>query len=234
MKRAFSFLLALLAAALCACSAPNAEYGGIAAACEKHAGAHDVKAKFRLNMTFEDGAYTLLFSQGNYEAELGDDVYVSVKASQNYLGRPSALEAEYKDGVYSATGETVAPSDFFGQLLFVQPFVPDEKFISSVREVSTGSGTGAVFALRDAFDLLFPLLGEDIYEIAMIKKPRRELASVSGAELTVIPGGTSGVAAMTLNFTLTLADTPPYVPGGADRQDDYMIDIKVEYTVSFE
>ena len=56
---------------------------------------------------------------------------------------------------------------------------------------------------------------------------------ISSASMSV-PMTTGGIAGMTLNFKLILADTPPYVPGGADRQEDYTFEIAVEYTASFE
>ncbi|MBQ6043203.1 MAG: hypothetical protein IJL41_03575 [Clostridia bacterium] len=235
MKRITVMLLVFaLLFALGACSA-DADYGEARISCAAQAQKADFSARFRLNMTFEQGTYTLLFSQGEYTARRGEDgVYVRVKASQNYLGGPSALDTEYKDGVYGATGEEMTESEFFGQLLFLQPFVPDEKYINSVKEVSTGSGKGYTFELRDATDLLFPFLGESIYSVAMLDKPRRDLTDIRSAYLTLIPDPSGGIAGMTLNFRLVLADTPPYVPGGADRQEDYTFEIAVEYTASFE
>ena len=234
MKRVTVLLLvSVLLLALCACSA-DADYTGVRACCAAQAEKTSFTAAFRLNMTFENGTYTLLFSQGEYSASRGaNGAYVSVKASQNYLGEPSALDAEYKDGVYGATGEEMTESEFFGQLLFLQPFVPEDKYISSVKEVSTGSGKGYVFELQDATGLLFPFLGESIYSVALLDKPRRDLTNIHSATLTLIPDPSGGIAGMTLNFKLILADTPPYVPGGADRQEDYTFEIAVEYTASF-
>ncbi len=235
MKRFVSALALMLAISLCACGGRNADYSALIKACEKHAQKESFTASYRLNMTFEDGANTLLFSQGTYHAELGGGApYVTVKASQNYLGTPSAVDAEYKDGVYSATGEAITKENFFGQLLFVQPFVPDARFIKSAKAVSSGGGDGVIFELKNAYDLLFPLIGEDIYDLARIYKPRRELTSISSAYITLIPASDGSAASMTVNFVLRVADTPPYVPGGGDAQDDYTLDIKTEYTVSFE
>lgn len=235
MKRFVSALALMLALALCACGGRNADYSALIKACEKHAQKESFTASYRLNMTFEDGANTLLFSQGTYHAELGGGApYVTVKASQNYLGTPSTVDAEYKDGVYSATGEAITKENFFGQLLFVQPFVPDSRFIKSAKAVSSGGGDGVIFELKNAYELLFPLIGEDIYDLARIYKPRRELTSISSAYITLIPASDGSAASMTVNFVLRVADTPPYVPGGGDAQDDYTLDIKTEYTVSFE
>ena len=235
MKRFVSALALMLAISLCACGGRNADYSALIKACEKHAQKESFTASYRLNMTFEDGANTLLFSQGTYHAELGGGApYVTVKASQNYLGTPSAVDAEYKDGVYSATGEAITKENFFGQLLFVQPFVPDAKVIKSAKAVSSGGGDGVIFELKNAYDLLFPLIGEDIYDLARIYKPRRELTSISSAYITLIPASDGSAASMTVNFVLRVADTPPYIPGGGDAQDDYTLDIKTEYTVSFE
>ncbi len=227
-------LIAAAALALCACTAPAAEYGHVTSACAAHAQKDAFSAAFRLNITFENGTHTLLFSQGNYEASTENGVYVRVKAAQNYLGEPSSLDAEYKDGVYGATGEQMTPDRFFGQLLFAQPFVPESAYIASVKEASTGSGRGVVFELKDATGLLFPYLGESIYSAAMINKPRPELTAVKDGVLTLVPGPDGGIAFMTLNFKLILADTPPYVPGGADNQDEYTLELSVEYAVSFE
>lgn len=235
MRRRLTALAVILALALCACGGRNADYSALIKACDKHAQKESFTASYRLNMTFEDGANTLLFSQGTYHAELGGGApYVKVKASQNYLGTPSAVDAEYKDGVYSATGEEITKENFFGQLLFVQPFVPDEKYIKSSKAVSSGGGSGVVFELKDPYDLLFPLIGEDIYDLARIYKPRKELTSISSAYITLIPSADGSAASMTVNFVLRVADTPPYVPGGGDMQDAYTLDIKTEYTVSFE
>ena len=235
MKRRLTALAMVLALILCACVSADADYTALYSACANHAQKTAFSASYRLNMTFEDGANTLLFSQGTYDADFSKDPpYVKVKASQNYLGTPSAVDAEYKDGVYSATGEAIPEENFFGQLLFVQPFVPEEKYIISAKAVSSGNGSGVIFELKDAYGLLFPLIGEDIYDLARIYKPRKELTEISSAYITLIPSSDGSVASMTVNFMLRVADTPPYVPGGGDAQDAYTLDIKTEYTVNFE
>lgn len=245
MKRVL-FAFALCAAILlAACGETFADSASIISACEKHAAKQTYSAKFRLNMTFENGQHTLVFSQGSYTADLsGGTPYVKVSASQNYLSNPSAVEGVYENGVYRVydpyAGEEAGVSEyelskteFFGQILFMQPSVPDDKYIKSSKAVKTAVGEGVCYELKDATELLLPLLGESIYDLALIKKPKRELTEALSASLTLVPSET-GVYSMTLNFSLRLADTPPYVPGGGDLQEDYTLYVDAEYTVTYE
>ena len=245
MKRVL-FAFALCAAILlAACSETFADSTSVVSACEKHAEKRSYTAKFRLNMTFENGQHTLVFSQGSYTADLsGTAPYVKVNASQNYLSTPSAMEGVYENGVYrvydpyagddaEVTEYVLNENEFFGQILFMQPTVPEDKYIKSSKAVNTAVGEGVCYELKDATELLFPLLGESIYDLALLKKPKRELTEVLSASLTLIPSET-GVYSMTLNFSLRLADTPPYVPGGGDLQEDYTLYVSTEYTVTYE
>ena len=244
MKRVFAFLCALAALFTWSCGGSSVNLDALRESCAFHAQKTGYTAKFRLNMTFENGENTLLFSQGSYDVVYENGApRVTARASQNYLSAPSAMEGIYSGGIYRVTrpgsdgseGEIeMAPERFFGQLTYLQPFVPDEKYIKSVKEVQTGIGAGVTLTLKDAFDLLYPTLGDGVYELAKINQPKYELAELFDAELTLVPSDEGGIASMTLVFTLRVADTPPYVPGGGDRQDLYTLDIRTEYTVSFE
>lgn len=202
-------------------------------------------ATFRLNVLLEDSRETFMFAQGNYDVSPpapGEKTQsVSSVLAQTLLGAPYGVKAEYKNGVLSTTidgsvtNESLDEKDFFTQIIYVKPFLPENTniYIKGIDDLVTASGKGYAVFLKNAGEILFPLIGEDIYTLATFKNPKRGDMAVTDAKMTFVFDG-GELSGMTVIFTLTLYDTPPYVPnGGGVDKDDYKLTLLVDYSVLF-
>lgn len=246
-KPAVSFLLAVL---LCFVSCGKSyDYGADEAVIKKISDgcgyvslSTSYNALFRLNMLFSEDDTTLMFAQGNYSAYFTEKFpNVTASMTQTVLGTHSAVQVSYKDGICTTTTDDV-PSDeemtadeFFGRIIYVKPFIPGFEYIEGIDEISTAAGNGYKVYLKNAEDVLYPLIGNGIYSLAMIKSPQYDLMNIKDANISYTIDENSGeVTTMTILFTLYIYDTPPYVPNGGEvNLEDYTLDIKVDYTVIF-
>lgn len=196
------------------------------------------EASFRLNMTFSDENATLLFAQGNYTADFSSgSAVVNATMSQVALGSASAVTVNYAEGkAETVTGsdrmtEEIAEDEFFGRIIYTKPFIPNDESISSTEMISTALGKGCKAQIKSAEGILFRLVGEGIYSLAGVTKPKKDMTEIYDGEITYIYGE-SGITNMTVSFVLHLVQTPPYVPNGMEPEYDY-IDIKVDFTVNY-
>lgn len=189
--------------------------------------------KFVLNVRFGDELTTLLFSMGDYTA---DSSSLSAKLTQTVLGTASAVTLEYADGVCAVTtdGETTSSERAADELLttlpYTRPFLPPD--IADVKTSSDGSGTLYTVESRgDDSEKLFSLFGDGIYAMSLIKTPRKEKMHCENAVYTYrVSDG--AVTYFGLSFTMYLYDTPPYVPGVAQNEDDYTLELFVDFNVT--
>jgi hypothetical protein len=197
---------------------------------------------FRLNMLFSEDDSTLMFAQGNYSAYFTEKFPdVNAKMTQTILGTSSAVQVSYKDGVCTTTtdgvpaDEEMTADEFFGRIIYVKPFIPGSEYIEGIDDISTAAGKGYKVYLKNTEDVLYPLIGDGIYSLAMIKSPQYDLMNIKDANISYTIDENSGeVTTMTMSFTLYIYDTPPYVPnGGKINLEDYTLDIRVDYTVTF-
>lgn len=246
MKRqALLFLIVLVLLVSCSKGYDHGADEGIISslkdACDKVTSSDSYKAKsFRLEMTFSEEDVTLMYAHGYYEVDLsGDTPYVSATMTQTVLGASSGVKVEYKNGISTTTVDGVIYSgsvdeeEFFGKMIFVKPFVPEKGYITGIDNLDTAEGKGYKVYLKNPKDLLFPLIGMDIYETAMIANPNHELMNIKNASISYIIDAGS-VKSMTIAFKLYLYETPPYIPGRDVNLEDYMLEIGVNYNVIFQ
>jgi hypothetical protein len=131
--------------------------------------------------------------------------------------------------------EEMTADEFFGRIIYVKPFIPSSGYIEGIDDISTAAGKGYKVYLKNAGDVLYPLIGNGIYSLAMIKSPQYDLMNIKEANISYTIDENSGkITTMTMSFILYLYDTPPYIPnGGKTNLEDYTLDIRVNYTVSY-
>lgn len=201
----------------------------------------EYSADFCLNMRAKGLEKVLFFSQGNYgvtNSESGKKL--DAKMSIVSLGLSAESTASWENGVMtSVTAGTEVKSEMtenelFGTMIYVKPFVPDDKYISGCEKLTTGAGSGVAVKLKNAVDILYPLLGEDVFDLASIYKPRCDMTKAENAEIIyTLNGGV--ITGMKISFTLKVYDTPPYVPGGNDPDpEDYALKIEVSFNVEYK
>jgi len=211
-------------------------------ACGKVSDSETYKGSFVLNMLFSEEDATLMFAQGSYDADLtGEMPCVTANMTQTVLGTNSGVQVSYANGVCTTTkdgtpyDEEMTPEQFFGRIIYTKPFIPEPEYIKGIDKVSSAEGNGYKVYLKGAEDALYPLVGDGIYTLAMIKSPQYDLMNIKDAYITYIIDEISGrVKNMTISFTLYIYETPPYVPN-KNKTDlyDYTLDIRILYNVAF-
>ena len=252
MKRFLAVLL-LAVTLLSACGGSH-DYGvdgkiitEIQTACEKLTSLSAYKARlFVLEMKFSREDAILMSAQGSYEAEFtGQTPYVSSTFSRKVLGNSSGVKVLYRNGVSTTTvgdndnekvyKDKLTPEEFFGNIIYVKPFVPDNKYIKGIDKLESTEGKGYKVYLDKAEDVLYPLIGDDIYETAMINNPKYDMMNIQKAYISYIIDESSGrIKDFVMSFTLNIYDTPPYYPGKKPNYEDYKLDIRVSFRVVFE
>ena len=249
MKRLAASTVCLIIVMLFVSCGKSYDYGAdegivkkISEACETVAKSTGYKGSFVLNMLFSEEDATLMFAQGYYDTDFtGEMPYVTASMTQTVLATHSGVQVNYENGICTTTTDGTPAStemtsdEFFGRIIYVRPFVPDTKYIEGIDEISSASVKGFKVYLNDAEDVLYPLIGDGIYSLAMIRSPQYDLMNIKDAEISYIINENSGeITDMTFSFTLYIYDTPTYVPNGKDENlDDYTLDIRITYTVAF-
>ena len=245
MKKGLSFLAAVAICFLCffSCGEEQKDEEALSllrSSSEKWKEKDGYSSDFCMNMQAEGLDYTLLFAQGSYTVTSGKDFKrLDSKMSLVSLGSAAEVTSIWEDGVMTSVvaGNEVesemTEDEVFSSMTYVKPFLPDEKYISSCERLTTGAGSGCRVKLKNAVDILFPLVGNDIFELASIYSPRYDMTKITDAEIIYTIDG-EDITGMKITFTLTLYDTPPYVPGG-DKPDaeEYSLTVKVSGNMEY-
>lgn len=243
MKKIAAFILVVSLLLVCSCGAGIDEEGLALLRDSANAWSNktDYSASFCLNMTVDGLEYTLLFAQGSYTVTSSDgNAKLDAKMSQVSLGASAEITASWENGVMTSvcSGTEIktemTESELFSSITYIRPFVPDDKYVESCESLMTGAGSGYDMKLKDAVDVLFPLVGGDIFQLASIYKPRYDMTKVKDAAIIYTTDG-SNITGMKISFVLKVYDTPPYVPGGDEPDpDDYALEIEVSFNVEYK
>ncbi len=245
MKRAALLLLAVISCffCLCSCSGNKNDEEALSllrSSAKAWSGKDAYSADFCLNMQADGLEYTLLFAQGSYNVGIGENGRrLDVKMSQVSLGSTADITSVWENGVMTnvVSGTEVksemTEEELFSSIIYAKPFVPDDKYISSSEKLTTGAGSGCKITLKDASDVLFPLIGNDIFDLASIYKPRYDMTKVTDAEI-IYTVENDVITGMKISFTLKIYDTPPYVPGSPEPDaEDYALEIRVSCNTEY-
>ena len=205
-----------------------------------HNGKLLLEKDFMLSVAPSDGTETAFFAQGSAVCEKGTNPLMSGKMTQIQDGSASTFDIYYKAGAYyTAKGEnkfyTVIDKELFTkQFIFADALVLDPNHVEDVETAESADGTIYKFkAEPEAFiDELQGLLGDDIYSICGIKKAVKSKTSYSNLWVELLIDGEGALKTENIKFSVTLHDTPPYLPGEEVNEADYAKTFNVDYTVT--
>ena len=200
------------------------------------------KVGFLMQLTFGDENTNLLFAQGNYTSLKGDGgLEFTGKMTQTALGVSSSVEFFYTGGYYFHKLGDIQQKSIFPEeelekgFLYSDAAMFDAALVSNIkRKDGTGGDDIYTFEItKGQAEKLLELVGEDIYSLAMLNKPQPDKTAVSACKCTyVISDGV--LKSRSLEYIITVYDTPPYVPGQKAKEEDYRLDINVTLKMNYE
>lgn len=199
-----------------------------------------IEKDFMLSVAPSDGTETVFFAQGSAICEKGTNPLMSGKMTQIQGGSASTFDIYYKAGAYyTAKGEskfyTVLDKDLFTkQFIFADALVLDPNYVTEVQTAESADGTIYKFKTDASHfaEELYGLFGTDIYTICGIKKAQEDKTSYAELCVEYLIDSNGALKTRNIKFSVTLHDTPPYLPGEAANEADYVKTFDVTYTVT--
>lgn len=209
-------------------------------AAKAHNGKLLIEKDFMISVTPSEGTETAFFAQGSAVCEKGTNPLMSGKMTQIQDGSASTFDIYYKAGAYyTAKGENkfyavIDKELFTKQFIFADALVLDQNHVKDVETAESANGTIYKFkAEPEAFtNELQGLLGDDIYSICGIKKAVKSKTSYSNLWVELLIDSEGALKTENIKFSVTLHDTPPYLPGEKVNEADYAKTFNVDYTVT--
>lgn len=212
-----------------------------ATAAETQNGTRLSERDFMLSIALDGAEETLFFAQGTAIRETSDtNPLMSGKMTQIRDGSASTFDIYYKAGAYyTAKGEskfyTVINKDVFTkQFVFAAVPVPSPDCVSKVETAESSEGTIYRFWADPLCftEELKGLLGDDLYTICKLKKAQKDKTAYGTLVLEYLIDSKGSLKTFNLKCPVTLQDTPPYLPGQAAEESDYVKTFDLSFTVS--
>ena len=158
--------------------------------------------------------------------------------SQTYMGQSAAAQNYYADGklvsveksgvtTFDRTQEQILGKFPYAKLIAL----PDE--VVSVAEKSSSVGKTVELVRKDTEIICNSVIGEDLYSLAsVIKKPQTDKTRYSDTKC-IYTLNDGKVVSCRYEFTVTLFDTPAYVPGYSVPESDYTVDLDIVAKVNY-
>ncbi len=150
-------------------------------------------------------------------------------AAKNYFAEGKLISVE-KSGVttFDRTSEQILGRFPYSKLIEL----PDD--VASVTEKSSSVGKTVELVRKDTKAICGNVIGDDIYSlVSVIKKPQVDKTRY-GDTKCIYTLNDGKIVSCRYEFTVTLFDTPAYVPGYSVPESDYTVDLdivaKVNYT----
>ena len=241
MKRFLLIILAIAVTAFCGCSdGQSAETVSAAndmnSAIEKANNETKLAGAYTLSITFDKGA-VLYHAQGDvaWDRE-AKTAYAGF--DQTYLGASAVMRNYYNDGkmISVADGEAAESKRDSAELFSKFPYFLLPMHDNKCGDITVGqnsSGTSYTFERNDARELFDVLVGGDIYSLVYsIKNPQPEKTEYGNVECvyTVSDGK---IVSCRYEFDVKLFDTPAYIPGYSQPEDEYTIDLHINAKVTY-
>ena len=228
---------------LVSCAPDTEDFPVVVSAAQATDAAECRTVDFLMQFTFGEEKTTLLFAQGEYTvSEIAGGCVISGKMAQTVLGAALTVEFYYADGwyYYSIDGNKHKREWPFDELksgfIFSDVFLPAREDITKMSR-STG-GTGSIYTLEvggDRTQELLTLLGEDIYALSQFSNPIKDRTTADGLKLGYTLSDADGrLASRYLEYSLSIYDTPPYVPGQEPDYEDYRLDLDITMRMNYK
>lgn len=235
--RAFCLVLAL-AALLCGCSGgekqdPSAakELNGAVAAANEEA---SVSGDYLLEITFGAGN-VLYYAKGNIEFDRAEKKAFA-EFNWNWLGNSDKVRNYYSNGVMTSVSDgEVIKEDYADDELFSKFPYSALLLCEEDRAVTVGNNSiGKTFSVsRSDTEKICETVVGDIYSlVTVIKKPQKDKTKYGDTTVTYTVSDGKAVACR-FEFSVTLFDTPSYVPGYQPPESEYSVELKVSAKVGY-
>lgn len=199
------------------------------------------QVKFLMQFTFGEERTTMLFVQGEYTVDTENGYVLSGRMSQTVLGASVTVTFSYADGWYAyiIDGQTMKRAyeeeTLRSGFLFSDAFLFDEADVTSMTRSSGDAGAG-IYELEIGGDhtaRLVELLGEDIYALSQLSKPDKSKTQATDLVCGYTVAADGRLTGRTLNYALSLYDTPPYVPGVEPDYEDYHLELQITMRMQY-
>ena len=161
--------------------------------------------------------------------------------AQTVLGASVTVEFCYADGWYgyvldgNAIRREQTEESLRSGFLFSDAFLFDESDVTSMTRSSGDAGSG-IYELKIGGDhtaRLVELLGEDIYALSQLSKPDKSKTQATDLVCGYTVAADGRLTGRTLSYTLSLYDTPPYVPGVEPDYEDYHLELQITMRMQY-
>ena len=241
MKRFLLIILALAVTVFCGCSDEQSDETVSAAndmnsAIEKANNETKLDGEYTLSLTFDKGK-VLYHAQGDVAWDRAEKTAYA-GFDQTYLGASVVMRNYYSDGkmISVADGESQVSDRKSSELFSKFPYFSLPKYDDSCGKITVGqnsAGTSYTFERSDAKQLFDVLVGGDIYSLVYsIKNPQPEKTEYGNVECvyTVSDGK---IVSCRYEFDVKLFDTPTYIPGYSQSEDEYTIDLHITAKITY-
>ena len=245
MKKSIALLLliSVFALALIGCQQKE-EYSDLSEAIENTNSKERYSANFLAEFTFDNDLVTLLFAQGFYSVDRDKNLLYS-EFVQTHLGHSGRYTEICKDGYVYADldGEKNRykknTAEHLEYIYYSTALNFKYEDIDHLKTAENSDGTLYSFTVNgDYDDKLMTMLGEGIYSTAQIKKPQKEKTRFGEIKceynLTEDENGIKTLLSRQIVFKVYLYDTPPYSPTYTPPEEDYMLELKVRFKLSYK
>lgn len=241
MKRTLILFLCLtLCLPLASCA--RVDYEPLNEAVQATQALEKYSADYYIEVSLSDGSVNLLYLNGSYSIDKANKL-LARDSSQTYLG-DAWHETEQYDGeaLYNAEGDdkykvVCTFEEVLEQTVYATVPVIDQSDISRLSVSQNASGTLYKFTAKDMAEYEFSTVGDNIYTLAALRKPQKDLTQYSDldCEYTVgTLGGETCVTGWQVSYQISLFDTPPYAAGTKQDINDYRLDITVRIRVKIK
>ena len=241
LRRAALCCAAALLLTGCSGAPDTSDYPVLASAVAAANEAGNKQVSFLMQFTFGEEKTTMLFAQGEYTVGTENGYALSGKMTQTVLGASVTVEFCYADGWYgyvldgNAIRREQTEESLRSGFLFSDAFLFDESDVTSMTRSSGDAGSG-IYELKIGGDhtaRLVELLGEDIYALSQLSKPDKSKTQATDLVCGYTVAADGRLPGRTLSYTLSLYDTPPYVPGVEPDYEDYHLELQITMRMQY-
>ena len=241
MKKIVSILL-LLSLLLCGCGEGNRtvekeDVESFNHAVENLNSQKRNSGNYLLEITFGD--MTVLYYASGEVAWDREAETAFAEFKQTYLGASTEMENYFSKGkmVSIEDGNLLETERESSKVFEMFPYFTHFSYNDSCKGLKKGTnskGETVSFSRSDTKDIFSKVLGENIYDlVTVLKKPQRDKIEYSDTEC-VYTFSEGNIISCRYDFDVKLFDTPAYVPGHSQSEEEYTLKLHVVAKVDFK
>lgn len=240
MKRALIIYLLALSLVLCGCADSNENNGELITELEGAISSVNsesrVSGSYMIEITVR--GVTLYYAKGNIAFDREEKCAYN-DFSQTYMGSSAVAQNYYSGGKLVSVEKSGvnsfdrAPEEIMGKFPYSKLLELPEG-VSGVAEKSSSVGRTVELTRNDTKAICDSVVGESLYTLAsVIKKPQTDKTQYGDTKCTYTlkDGKINGCR---YEFSVTLFDTPAYVPGYSVPESEYTLELNVVAKVNYD